>query len=257
MGDATDNIPGVKGIGEKTAVELIAEFGSLDALYKNIDKVKGEARKKMLLENKDNAFLSKELAQADTEVPIDVDLKEMKLKEPDQTRLVELYRELEFKSLLKDVTPKETLKSEYILIEDEKGLDKLVKELDRAKEFVFDTETTSEDPMLARLAGISFSSEEGTAYYVGVCELCETKKLSIKLVLEKLKDIFEDKKIKKTGQNIKYDYIVLANHGIRVKGITFDTMVASYLLNPSKLNHNLEDAYPGVAWQRQERHNDG
>jgi DNA polymerase-1 len=241
MGDATDNIPGVKGIGEKTAVELIAEFGSLDALYKNIDKVKGEARKKMLLENKDNAFLSKELAQADTEVPIDVDLKEMKLKEPDQTRLVELYRELEFKSLLKDVTPKETLKSEYILIEDEKGLDKLVKELDRAKEFVFDTETTSEDPMLARLAGISFSSEEGTAYYVGVCELCETKKLSIKLVLEKLKDIFEDKKIKKTGQNIKYDYIVLANHGIRVKGITFDTMVASYLLNPSKLNHNLED----------------
>jgi DNA polymerase-1 len=241
MGDASDNIPGVKGIGEKTAVELISQFGSLEALYKNIDKVKSEARKKMLTENKESAFLSKELAVVDTAVPIKIDFKDLALKEPDGGRLAELFRELEFKSLLKEFTPKETLDSKYTLIEDEKGLDKLVKELKKAKEFVFDTETTSEDPVRAKLAGISFSWEEGKACYVGVCDLCETKKLDVKLVLGALKGIFEDEGIKKAGQNIKYDYIVLANYGIRVKGITFDTMIASYLLNPSKLNHNLDD----------------
>ncbi len=244
MGDATDNIPGVKGIGEKTAVELIGEFGNLEGLYKNIDKVKSEARKKMLAENEKEAFLSKELAVLDMDVPIKIDFKDLSLKEPDQERLLELFRELEFKSLLRDITPKERLESEYILIDSEKDLDILIKELKSAKEFVFDTETTSEDPVLARLAGLSFSWKEALAYYIGVCEApdgCEKKKLDTKLVLAKLKDIFEDKEIKKAGQNIKYDYIVLANYGIRVKGIIFDTMVASYLLNPSKLNHNLED----------------
>ena len=112
----------------------------------------------------------------------------------------------------------------------------------KSKEFVFDTETTSEDPVLAKLAGLSFSWEEGTAYYVGVSEgRNEEKKLDIELVIGKLKDIFEDETIKKTAQNVKYDYIVLANYGIHVKGIIFDTMVASYLLNPSKPNHGLDD----------------
>ncbi len=241
MGDATDNIPGVKGIGEKTAVELLGEFGTLEGLYKNIDKVKSAARKKMLVENEKSAFMSKELAVLDENVPLDIDFKELHLKEPDQQMLIDLFKELEFKSLLKSVTPSEKLESEYILIEDEKGLDRLVKELKAAGEFVFDTETTSEEPVLAKLAGISFCWKEGAAYYVGVCEECENKKLDIKVVLGKLKDVFENKAIKKAGQNIKYDYIVLANYGIRVKGIAFDTMVASYLLNPSKLNHNLDD----------------
>lgn len=241
MGDATDNIPGVKGIGEKTAVELLSEFGTLEGLYKNIDKVKSAARKKMLIENEKSAFMSKELAVLDENVPLDIDFKEMHLKEPDQQTLIDLFKELEFKSLLKSVTPSEKLDSEYILIEDEKGLDRLVKELKAAGEFVFDTETTSEEPVLAKLAGISFCWKEGTAYYAGVCEGREDRKLDIKVALGKLKDVFEDKAIKKAGQNIKYDYIVLANYGIRVKGIGFDTMVASYLLNPSKLNHNLDD----------------
>jgi len=241
MGDATDNIPGVKGIGEKTAVELIQEFGSLEELYENIDKVKSQQRKKILAENEKNAFLSKELAILDIEAPIDIDFKNLALKEPDQVRLVELFRELEFKALLKNVTPSEKLDSKYILIDSEKDLDILIEDLKKTEEFVFDTETTSEDPVAARLAGLSFSWKEGAAYYVGVCDECENKKLGTDLVLGKLKEVFEDKGIKKTGQNIKYDYIVLANYGIRVKGITFDTMVASYLLNPSKLNHNLED----------------
>lgn len=242
MGDASDNIPGVKGIGEKSAIDLISEFGSLEELYKNIDKVKGDAKKRMLKENEKNAFLSKELAIVDTNVPIDIDFKELVLKEPDQPRLLELYKELEFKSLLKDLTPSEELKSKYILVDDPKAFSALVAGLKKSKEFVFDTETTSEDPVLAKLAGLSFSREEGVAYYVGVCENgSEEKKLDIELALGSLKDIFEDKEIKKIGQNVKYDYIVLANYGIRVKGIIFDTMVASYLLNPSKLNHNLDD----------------
>lgn len=241
MGDATDNIPGVKGIGEKTAVELLSEFGTLEKLYKNIDKVKSAARKKMLVENEKSALMSKELAVLDENVPLNIDFGELRLKEPDQQVLVELFKELEFKSLLKSVTPSDKLESEYILIENEKDLDGLVKGLKASGEFVFDTETTSEEPVLAKLAGISFCWKEGIAYYVGVCEGCENRKLNTGIVLGKLKEVFEDKAIKKAGQNIKYDYIVLANYGIRVKGITFDTMVASYLLNPSKLNHNLDD----------------
>jgi DNA polymerase-1 len=241
MGDSSDNIPGVKGIGEKSAVELLAEFGSLEALYKNVDKVKSESKRKILKEGEDSANLSKELATVDMKVPLEIDFKDLELKEPDQPRLAELFRELEFKSMLKDVTPKEKLESKYVLIEDEKGLDGLVAGLAKTKEFVFDTETTSEDPVVAKLAGISFSWKEGAAYYVGMCDGAAAKKFDTALALEKLRPVFEDEGIKKAGQNIKYDYIVLANHGVRVKGVTFDTMVASYLLNPSKLNHNLED----------------
>ncbi|MDP2929347.1 MAG: DNA polymerase I [Candidatus Omnitrophota bacterium] len=242
MGDASDNIPGVKGIGEKSAVELIGEFGSLEELYKNIDKVKSEAKKNMLKINEKSAFLSKELATVDIDVPVDIDFKELELKEPDNQRLLELFKELEFKSLIKDLTPKEKLESDYILVSDEKAFKALLDGLRNSKEFVFDTETTSEDPVLAKLAGISFSWKEGIAYYVGVYEGArEDNKLNIELALGSLKDIFEDEEIKKTGQNVKYDYIILANYGIRVKGIIFDTMVASYLLNPSKLNHGLDD----------------
>jgi DNA polymerase-1 len=242
MGDATDNIPGVKGIGEKSAIELMAEFGSLDGIYKNIDKVKSEAKKKILAEGKESAYLSKELATVDIDVPIDIDFKELELKEPDQARLLDLYKELEFKSLLKELTPTKKLKSEYILVDDEKAFNALVNGLKKSGEFVFDTETTSEDPVLARLAGLSFSWKEGIAYYVGVCDgQSEKKKLDIGLVIGKLKEIFEDVAINKVAQNAKYDYIVLANYGVRVRGITFDTMVASYLLNPSKLNHGLDD----------------
>ncbi|MFA5147040.1 MAG: DNA polymerase I [Candidatus Omnitrophota bacterium] len=236
MGDPTDNIPGVKGIGEKGAIELIREFGDFESLIKNIDKVKSEAKRKMIKDNIDMARLSKELAVLDTEVPLKIDFKDMEIKAPDQPNLVELFRELEFKSLLKDATPKEKLDSDYETVDDRKRFERLVSELKGAKEFAFDSETTSEDPVLARLVGISFSWKVGKAYYVPF-----NKDLEPEYILGELKPLFEDGKIKKIGQNIKYEYIVLANCGIRLAGISFDTMVASYLLNPSKLNHNLED----------------
>jgi len=248
MGDAIDNIPGVKGIGEKTAVELIAEFGSLDGLYKDLDKVKGEAKKRMLKENKEMAYLSRDLAVLDENVPIKIDFKELELKERNEPKLFELFKEFEFKSLMKDVTPKGTLKSTYELIDNEKDFEKLVRELRGLKEFAFDFETTSEDPMLAVPVGVSFSWKTGHACYVPMNPAPLTsfgcgasQYFTIDKVLGELKPVFEDKKIKKIGQNIKYEYIVLANQDIRLQGISFDTMVASYVLNPSKLNHNLED----------------
>ena len=236
MGDLTDNIPGVKGIGEKTAVELISEFGSLDNLLENVNKVKGEAKKKLLKDNVEMARLSKELAVLDRDVPIKIDFKELELKEPDRPVLFELFKEMEFKALLKGVMPEEKLDSAYELIDDDKRFNKLIAELKALKEFTFDCETTSEDPMLAKLVGISFSWQVGKAHYVPVNEFFDVDN-----VLAELKPIFEDEKIKKNGQNIKYEYIVLSNYGIELKGIIFDTMVASYILNPSKLNHNLED----------------
>ncbi|MCX5677653.1 MAG: DNA polymerase I [Candidatus Omnitrophica bacterium] len=236
MGDTSDNIPGVQGIGEKTAIELISEFGSLDNLLKNVDKVKGEARKKTLRENEKIAVLSRELAVVDTNVPIDIDFKALVLKEPDQEKLLELFKELEFKSLIKEFTPKKALKSVYELIDDDKKFKKLVEELRDLDEFAFDFETTSEDPMLASLVGVSFSWKVGRACYVPVNKYfdCDT-------VLGELKTIFEDASVRKIGQNIKYEYIILANYGIKLAGEFFDTMVASYLLNPSKPNHNLEE----------------
>jgi DNA polymerase-1 len=236
MGDATDNIPGVHGIGEKTAVELISEFGSLDNLLKNADKIKGEAKKKAIKENEKMAVLSRELAVLDTKVPVKVDFKELELKEPDQPALLELFKELEFKSFLKNMSPKGKLDSRYELVDDGKKLKKIIDGLKDSKEFVFDCETTSEDPMLAKLVGISFSWKVGEVHYVPF-----NKYNDVDEVLRELKPVFESPRIKKVGQNIKYEYIVLSNYGTSLKGISFDTMVASYLINPSKLNHNLED----------------
>jgi len=236
MGDSSDNVPGVKGIGEKSAVELISEFGTLEGLLKNVEKVKGESKRKLISENKETALLSKELTTLDANVPLDIDFNGLKIKEPDREKLFELFKELEFKSLIKDFAPKGTLKSQYELISSEKELDSFLGKLKKADEFAFDFETTSTDPMLAEPVGISFSWDTGKAFYIPF-----NKYFDRKSVLSKLKGILEDGKIRKIGQNIKYEYIVLANQGIELKGMAFDTMVASYLLNPSKLNHNLED----------------
>lgn len=236
MGDATDNIPGVPGIGEKTAVELIKEFGSLDNLLKNVDKVKGESKKKTLKENEKLAHLSRELAVLDTDVPIKIDFDDLKVKPPDQSSLAELFKELEFKSLLREFTPKGKLDSKYELVQDAKRFEKLAAELAEVSEFAFDFETTSEDPVRADLVGLSFSWKTGHAYYVPV-----NKYFDVDTVVKALKPVFENKKIQKIGQNIKYEYIVLSKYGVRLRGIHFDTMVASYLLNPSKLSHGLDD----------------
>ncbi len=238
MGDASDNIPGVPGIGEKGARELIKEFGTLENLLKNLKNVKSEAKRKLIETNVEKARLSKELATLDAGVPMKIDFNKLQIKEPDRTKLIEMFKELEFKSLLKEIIPAGNLKSEYVLIDTKDKLGSLIDNLKRQPEFVFDFETTHYDPMLAMPVGISLSWAKGKAFYI---PFNMNKKLTSESVLKNMKGIFENVNIKKIGQNIKYDYIILKNMGIEVKGIYFDTMIASYLINPSKMNHNLGD----------------
>lgn len=238
MGDSSDNIPGILGIGEKGARELISEFGSLENLLQNIDKVKSVAKRKLIEEHKEEAVLSKDLATVVKDLELNVDFNELAVKGPDTDKLVDLFKELEFKALLKDLIPQGALKSEYSLIDSKSKMDALIGSLKKQKEFTLDLETTSADPMIARPVGISFSWEEERACYV---PFNLSEEMSADKVLAAMRSVLEDDKVKKIGQNIKYDYIVLQNAGIKMKGISFDTMIASYLLNPSKPNHNLGD----------------
>ncbi len=240
MGDSSDNIPGVRGIGEVTAMQLIEKFGSLDKTLSNVEKIESDSLRKKLKEFREDAKLSRELATVDKDVPIEVDLDESRLKEPNRERLYELFKELEFKSLWKDYAPRgNELDGDYKLIDDDSGLKELIKELEKTREFALDFETTGTDPLLCEPVGVSFCWRDAEAYYVPIKDTGGS--FDAKYVLSKLKDIFEDADKKKVGQNIKYEKALLANYGVRLNGIAFDTMVASYLLNPSKLNHNLDD----------------
>jgi DNA polymerase-1 len=239
MGDSTDNIPGVPGIGEKTAIELMRQFESLDELMANLHKVKSESRRKKIEEARDLAFLSKELATLKRDVPLSVDLADLIMKEPDEEALRELFKELEFRSLLKDIAEVRSPKGAYHLVDTKAAFTKLVTALGKTRRCAFDFETTHFDPMKAEPVGISVCWEEGTAYYVPFNGL---RDLSREDVIEALKPVFEDENVKKVGHNIKYDILCFRNLGVSVRGIEFDTMVASYLLNPSKPNHNLKDS---------------
>jgi len=238
MGDASDNIGGVPGIGEKGARDLIQEFGDIDNLFKNIDRVKSQAKQKILREHKDKAELSKELVTLDRHVPIEFSLEDFARHEPDADKLLVLFKELEFNRLMKEFVSKGGLGGEYTLIDTQAKFEKLLRALKESKEWALDFETTHEDPMIAEPVGVSFSYEDNKASYVPFNLMPE---LDAKAALGMLKPLLEDPEIKKVGQNIKYEYIILKNAGIELKGISFDTMVASYIINPSKLNHNLSD----------------
>lgn len=245
MGDASDNIPGVPQIGPKTAVALIKEFGSVEALYKQLDRVRSESQRRLLRENEQLARRSRELATIDCEVPIDFEPGELGVKEPDTETLAQLCSRFEFRILAKELTPtgeKDDRARSYHLVIREADLADLSERLKKSGEFAVDTETTSSDPHTAHLVGLSFSFAEREAYYVPVkSEKHRGGGLAEKKVLGVLKPVLEDPDLKKLGQNVKYDWIVLANHGVRLAGVHFDTMVASYLLNPIKRNHNLDD----------------
>ncbi len=245
MGDASDNIPGVPKVGEKTAIELMKEFGSLDNIYKNLNRIKKEAVRKSLEDNKDTAYLSRELATIDRHVPFEFKISDMKLKEPDQEKLKEFFKRFEFRTLLKDVTPTAEAKTEkrnYHLVETEKDLKALAEKLESLKAFSVDTETTSSDPISASLVGISVSFKERDAYYIPCSSPeHEGKGLPREKVLGALGPLLNNSKIRKFGQNIKYDWLVFKKHGVELEGIDFDTMIASYLINPAKQQHNLDD----------------
>ena len=243
MGDASDNIPGVPGVGEKTAVALLKEFGSLDNLIENHSQIKKPKLKKTTSENLDNIRLSLMLSTIDTKVPLELSQKDLEPKEPLWTDLEGFFQKYELRSLLKLIPEREAPvdNTEYITILKKKDLDNVISKV--KKHIVIDTETTSRSPITAELVGISLASETEKAYYIPLTHSYDgaPEQMSKHYVLNELRSVLENPAIEKTGHNIKYDLIVLSNEKINLKGIAFDTMIASYLLNPNQSRHNLED----------------
>jgi DNA polymerase-1 len=279
-GDSSDNIPGVPGIGEKTATKLILEFGSLDNLLARAEEVKGKNGEK-LKEFREQALLSRRLATIECNVPIEFDLEALTAREPDQKTLNSFFKKFGFTSLIKELTGTATLSTEsYHTVTTLLELETLATDLERAGEFAFDLETTSLDPRMAEIVGLSFSFRDHEAYYIPVGHVTSLplpsppplgegtlfsfsqpeeespsspqrgevgrgvdlapKQLSRTLVLDRLHPLFENLALRKVGQNIKFDMQVLANNGIGLFGVWFDTMLASYLLNPSRQSHGLD-----------------
>ncbi len=274
MGDAVDNIPGIPGVGEKTAIKFVQQFGSMEGLYENVEALKGKMKEKVA-ENKDQAFMSKQLATIIQDVPIELNENDLIREEPDVERLVEIFTELEFKTLAKRVlgeeiavtqtsssggqldlfggdeqgseTPAETtapstdldtietVDNTYAAATTKEERADLIKTLRQAKSICFDTETTGIDSITAELVGMSFCIEKGKAFYVPVPD---DHSEATKIVAE-FKEIFESD-AEKVGQNLKYDLEVLKRYGITVNGFLYDTMIAHYLLHPD-MKHNMDD----------------
>ena len=276
MGDTADNIPGCPGIGEKTAQKLIAEFGSIENLLANTDKLKG-ALKKKVEENKDKINFSKYLATIKTDVPIKLNMYELAKKDPDKETLRNIFTKLEFRTLLDRVLNREndsekkkenksTVKnlfegdlfaentetgaeekkemnyetaesrhSEYQLIDSKEDRSNLIKLLLTSKIVALDTETTGINAMTAELVGLSFSIAEDQAFYIPI----PPQRKEAKKIVEEFKPVYENEKIIKVGQNLKYDLTVLLNYDIEIKGALFDTMVAHYVLQP-ELRHGMD-----------------
>ncbi len=275
-GDSSDNIPGVPGIGEKKAKNLISQFGSIENLLENLEEVKEKRSKESLKEHREQARLSKSLATIILDVPVKWNEEDLLLKSPDPEKLIPLFEELEFRTFAKrvfgdpDIIPVEKAKKvvektgqmdlfsgvegitdpaetaekklqslikekDYQSLTSPKEIEKLVEKLKKAGSFCFDTETTGLLSIAAELVGIAFSIKPGKAFYVPFPEdQDKTREL-----LQKLKPLFEDASVEKTGQNIKFDIGVLKNYGIEVKGKLFDTMLAHYLLQPD-MRHNMD-----------------
>lgn len=242
-GDTADNIPGVPGIGPKTALSLVKTFGSMKSLYENVDKIIKKKQHENLVKYREQAFLSRELVIINTSVPLEFNPQEFEFKEPDNAKLSKLFKNLEFRQLQQAFPKKADLSNkDYRLVQDQNELLDLISRLEAVSVFAVDTETTSENPMKAKLVGLSFSTKADEAFYIPCAHDYPDvpEQLGLKDVIDRLRPVLENRDIKKIGQNIKYDWIVLDRHGINLKGVVFDTMLASYLINPSKRAHNLD-----------------
>ena len=257
-GDSSDNVPGVPGIGVKTAAELINKYGTLEKLLDKANEIKQNKRRETLIENKDKAIISKKLVTLKKDVPIKISLKDFKLQEIDKDKLYKFLREMEFNRLLSSVIstygePKlssqnidsnakekqQTVsKKNYHLIKDINEIDKWLQEAEEVGELAIDTETSSLDAHQADLVGISLSTKIGKACYIPIGHKSKGC-LKNELVIKKLKPLLEDKSVKKIGQNIKFDFIVLYKQGIKMSSME-DTMLMSYVLDAGKNRHNMD-----------------
>jgi len=255
MGDSSDNIPGVKGIGEKTALKLLHEFGSLDEIYERIDEVEPEHLREKLKLGAESARFSRWLVTLQ-EVPLDLSLGDLSIGASDEERITDLLLRFEFHQILKELSLGTTAASaarEYLPVPDEGALASLSRRLGEEREIVFDVETTSIDPMRAELVGVSLCAGKGTAWYVPVAAgsraegtgLFDEHAAQEGIPLEKVRSILgpllANGAISKIGHNIKYDVLVLEAHALAVGGVAFDTMIASYCLDPERRSHSLDN----------------
>ena len=293
MGDTSDNIPGIKGVGEKTAKLLIQEFGSIDNLYKNIDKISKPKLKENLLKYKKDALLSRKLVTIITDVPLKKNFHQLNMKDYDKDTLIKIFEDLEFKSLVKKLkdpskAPKKkktkgeekikisikgqkvqdikvdipethtqlqtisSVKHSYYTIKNHDDFNRFMKKLSEQELISFDTETDSVNPMNTNLVGFSIAYKEKEAFYVPVYGSFQSEEkveetlfaseqtgVEINFAIEKLKPILESSKIRKVGQNIKFDYIVMRNYGIEMENLFFDSLVGAYVLSPEG-NHDMD-----------------
>lgn len=242
-GDASDNVPGLPGFGPKTASELLQKFGSLDYILDHPQEVPGSKKQETLVQDREKALISRVLVTVDTAVPFPQEIDFFKLSKPSIPALKEFYGQLDFSSLIKELDmhaiktnfPKEEEEVSYTLVDDEAALSELAALLKNQKEICLDVESTDLQPLRAKLVGIGLGIEPKKAWYVPV-----NGNLGLEQVFKALKPILENPGIKFYGHNFKYDYQVLANYGIRVANIGFDTILASYLLNSHNRQHSLD-----------------
>ncbi|MEW6585259.1 MAG: DNA polymerase I [Nitrospirota bacterium] len=240
-GDAIDNIPGIKGVGEKTAKDLLSQFESIDDLLNNTGRIKKEKLRQLVAENADIVRLSRKLAALDTSVPVDLDMDALRMREPDRSALFSLFKEYEFTSLMKYIPLEKKAEG---LCEKLFSVDGIRRAASAIKGvFAFDIEATSRNAMECDIVGLAFCVEKGNAFYAPIAHSYSgaPPQIPLKDVLDALSDKIEDEQMPKIGHNIKYDMVVLRQNGLEVRGAFFDTMIASYLLNPNKPNHSLEE----------------
>lgn len=284
-GDVSDNIPGVKGIGEKTATELLQNFKTLDGVYKAVQKEDAKIKPRiieLLKTYRDDAYMSQSLATIKRDVKFDLDWESLRLDTFDVEKATELFARLEFKSLINklhlikgEIIPEEKKdesaytdkfernrkEKKYLLINNDKDFTGFLKKLKAAKAFAFDTETDGLDPITAQLLGMSFSWEQDTAYYIDLSHGKKQKTADLFSYqkseesshpwLDELNLILSDSKVKKCAHNAKFDLRVLKNQGVIVNGLFFDTMIASYLLNPDNRQHNLDAvSFRELGWEK-------
>jgi DNA polymerase-1 len=247
VGDSVDNVPGVPLIGPKIAKELINQYGTLDEVLAHAHEVAGQKRRENLTNFKEQALLSRELVRLDRNTPIEIDWEAGRVGGVNRQAVAELAREFGFRRL-GDVLANMTVadapafwQANYRTVATEEALDDLVQTMSQQEWLSVDTETTSQFPRAATLVGYSFAWQAGEAVYVPVLAPPGEPQLPGELVREKLRPILENPAIRKLGQNLKYDMIVLRNEGVHLRGVAFDTMVADYLLEPGERNHNLDD----------------
>jgi DNA polymerase-1 len=251
MGDSSDNVPGVPGVGPKTADSLLEQFGSVEKILKGYELIKAKGVREKISANVELARLSRELVTIKTDVPIEFDPEKLHCQPVNYEAVKKLFLELEFTNLLKQLTPDagdiretDTRNSQgfdYRIVDTLQALEELVSQLQERKEISVDTETTSLNPLEAELVGVSLSDKAGSGYYIPLGHSAHSaKNVPLEPAIKLLKKLLEGHSIQKIGQNIKYDYEVLHRYGIEITPISFDTMLASYVLNPSGRQHGLD-----------------